>query len=80
MLAVLAECGKAKAVSCGFLSVRNSFIVAAVSSIKIRLAGRLPLAKLRKAREAKKAKTGRCEGRKPYGFFEGEEKVVKRIK
>ena len=38
------------------------------------------VAKLRKAREAKKAKTGRCEGRKPYGFFEGEEKVVKRIK
>jgi len=38
------------------------------------------VAKLRKAREAKKSKTGRCEGRKPYGFFEGEEKVVKRIK
>lgn len=38
------------------------------------------VAKLRKAREAKKDKTGRCEGRKPYGFFEGEEKVVKRIK
>lgn len=38
------------------------------------------VAKLRKAREAKKAKTGRCEGRKPYGFYEGEEKVVKRIK
>ncbi len=38
------------------------------------------VAKLRKAREAKKAKMGRCEGRKPYGFFEGEEKVVKRIK
>jgi hypothetical protein len=38
------------------------------------------IAKLRKASEAKKAKTERCEGRKPYGFFEGEEKVVKRIK
>ncbi len=38
------------------------------------------VAKLRKAREAKKAKTGRCKGRKPYGFFEGEEKVIKRIK
>ena len=38
------------------------------------------VAKLRKAREAKKTKTGRCEGRKPYGFFDGEEKVVKRIK
>jgi hypothetical protein len=38
------------------------------------------IAKLRKASEAKKAKTERCEGRKPYGFFEGEEKVVKQIK
>lgn len=38
------------------------------------------VAKLRKAREAKKAKTGRCEGRKPYGFYEGEEALVKRIK
>ena len=37
-------------------------------------------AKLRKAREAIKAKIGRCEGRKPYGFYEGEEKVIKRIK
>lgn len=37
-------------------------------------------AKLRKARELKKAKTGRCEGRKPYGFFEGEENLIKRIK
>jgi len=38
------------------------------------------VAKLRKAREAKKRKTGRCEGRKPYGFYEGEEALVKRIK
>jgi len=38
------------------------------------------VAKLRKAREAKKAKTGRCEGRKPYGYYEGEEALVKRIK
>jgi len=38
------------------------------------------VAKLRKAREAKKAKMGRCQGRKPYGFFDGEDKVVKRIK
>ena len=36
--------------------------------------------KLRKARETKKAKTGRCEGRKPYGYYPGEDKVVKRIK
>jgi DNA invertase Pin-like site-specific DNA recombinase len=38
------------------------------------------VAKLRKAREAKKAKTGRCEGRKPYGYYEGEEALIKRIK
>jgi len=38
------------------------------------------VAKLRKSREAKKAKTGRCEGRKPYGFYPGEDKIVKRVK
>ena len=38
------------------------------------------VAKLKKAREAKKAKTGRCEGRKPYGFYKGEEELIKRIK
>ena len=38
------------------------------------------VAKLRKSREAMRAKTGRCEGRKPYGFYEGEEKLIKRIK
>ncbi len=36
--------------------------------------------KLRGARLRKKAKTGRCEGRKPYGFFEGEDEVLNRIK
>ena len=36
--------------------------------------------KLRKARQAKKTKTGRCEGRKPMGYFEGEDEVIKRIK
>ena len=36
--------------------------------------------KLRGARLRKKAKTGRCEGRKPFGFFEGEAEVVDRIK
>jgi DNA invertase Pin-like site-specific DNA recombinase len=36
--------------------------------------------KLRGARLRKKAKTGRCEGRKPYGFFEGEAEVLNRIK
>ena len=38
------------------------------------------VAKLRKAREAKKKKTGRCEGRKPYGFYDGEEALLKRIR
>ena len=38
------------------------------------------LAKLRKARNAKKAITGRCEGRKPYGFYDEEEALIKRIK
>ncbi len=41
---------------------------------------RLLVRKLRKAREAKKAKTGRCEGRKPYGYYPGEDKIIKRIK
>jgi DNA invertase Pin-like site-specific DNA recombinase len=36
--------------------------------------------KLRGARLRMKAKTGRCEGRKPYGFFEGEAEVLNRIK
>jgi DNA invertase Pin-like site-specific DNA recombinase len=36
--------------------------------------------KLRGARLRKKVKTGRCEGRKPYGFFEGEAEVLNRIK
>jgi hypothetical protein len=26
-----------------------------------------------------KAKTGRCEGRKPYGYFEGEDAVIERM-
>lgn len=38
------------------------------------------VAKLRQARQAKKAQTGSCEGRKPIGYFEGEDKVIKRIK
>jgi site-specific DNA recombinase len=41
---------------------------------------RLLVRKLRKAREAKKAKTGRCEGRKPYGHYPGEDEAIKRIK
>jgi DNA invertase Pin-like site-specific DNA recombinase len=36
--------------------------------------------KLRGARLRKKAKTGRCEGRKPYGAREGEAAVLARVK
>src|SRR5215813_10246480 len=36
--------------------------------------------KLRGARLRKRAKEGRCEGRKPFGFFEGEAEVLRRMK
>lgn len=36
--------------------------------------------KLRGARQRMKANTGRCEGRKPYGFYEGEGHVIARMK
>src|ERR1017187_4528016 len=36
--------------------------------------------KLRGARMRMRAKEGRCEGRKPYGFFDGEEAVIERMK
>ena len=36
--------------------------------------------KLRGARNRKRARTGRCEGRKPYGFYPGEKKVIERMK
>jgi len=36
--------------------------------------------KLRGARLRKRAKEGRCEGRKPYGFYEGEAAAVERMK
>jgi DNA invertase Pin-like site-specific DNA recombinase len=36
--------------------------------------------KLRGARMRKRAKEERCEGRKPYGFFEGEAVTLDRIK
>jgi DNA invertase Pin-like site-specific DNA recombinase len=36
--------------------------------------------KLRGARQRKKAKTGRCEGRRPYGCFPGEFEAVMRMK
>jgi DNA invertase Pin-like site-specific DNA recombinase len=36
--------------------------------------------KLRGARMRKRAKEGRCEGRKPYGYYEGEAAAVGRMK
>ena len=36
--------------------------------------------KLRGARQRKKARTGRCEGRKPYGHYPGESRVIERMK
>ena len=36
--------------------------------------------KLSGARQRKKARTGRCEGRKPYGYYPGEKAVVERMR
>ena len=36
--------------------------------------------KLKKGRQAKKEKTGSCEGRKPYGYYPGEAEILDRIK
>lgn len=36
--------------------------------------------KLKKGREAKKKKDGRCEGRKPFGYYENEKKTFARIR
>jgi DNA invertase Pin-like site-specific DNA recombinase len=38
------------------------------------------VAKLRGARQRTKAREGRCEGRKPYGFYEGEEATLERMR
>ncbi len=38
------------------------------------------VAKLRASRERMRAKAGRCEGRKPYGFRDGEGRVIERMK
>ena len=35
--------------------------------------------KLRGARLRKKARTGRCEGRKPYGYYSGEKRILDRM-
>ena len=40
----------------------------------------LLVAKLKKARKLKKEKTGRCEGKKPFGYYEGEEETLRLIK
>ena len=39
----------------------------------------LIVAKLRGARMRKKARTGRCEGAKPYGYYPGEMAVIERM-
>lgn len=38
------------------------------------------VAKLKGARMRKRATEGRCEGRKPYGFYEGEQGTIERMK
>ena len=38
------------------------------------------VAKLRGARMRMRAKEGRCEGRKPFGFYDGEAAVIERMK
>ena len=38
------------------------------------------VAKLKGARQRVKAKIGRCEGRKPYGFYDGETRGLERMK
>lgn len=40
----------------------------------------LLIRKLKKGRQAKKDKTGKCEGRKPYGHRPGEQEILDRIR
>lgn len=40
----------------------------------------LLLDRLKKGRDAKRAKDGSCEGRKPYGYYPGEADTIARIK
>jgi hypothetical protein len=40
---------------------------------------KMTLAKLRAARQRIRTKTGRCEGRKPFGVHEGENAAIARI-
>ena len=41
---------------------------------------RLLVRKLKKGRQAVKDRTGKCEGKKPYGFYPGEAEILARIK
>jgi hypothetical protein len=36
--------------------------------------------KLKAARMRKRAKEGRCEGRKPFGYYEGEQAAIERMR
>ena len=36
--------------------------------------------KLRAARNRKKARTGRCEGAKPYGYYPGEKRTLEHMR
>ena len=40
----------------------------------------LLIRKLKKGRQAKKQKSGSCEGRKPFGYYPGESKILDRIR
>jgi DNA invertase Pin-like site-specific DNA recombinase len=57
----------------------KKFMVQTMNNIA-ELDKRLLVRKLRKAREAKREATGRCEGRKPFGVNPGEEETIQRIK
>lgn len=57
----------------------KKFIVQIMNNIA-ELDKRLLVRKLKKAREAKKAETGHCEGNKPYGHYPGETETIERMK
>ena len=57
----------------------KKFIIQIQNSVA-ELDKRLLVRKLRKAREAKRTRTGRCEGRKPFGYYPGEAETLKRMK
>jgi DNA invertase Pin-like site-specific DNA recombinase len=40
----------------------------------------LLVARLKAGRRHKKANTGHCEGRKPYGYYEGEQSTLERMR